>query len=112
MFLGAPRTRVTDINDCAAMLDTFQRHGHNEVDCARSYGGGTSEQVLAQLQWRQRGMVVGTKVNPMQHAHKKDTLRAGLSASLQALGSDKVDLWYLHMPDASTILSDPYIAHW
>lgn len=88
------------------MVNAFQQHGHSEVDCARMYGGGTSEEVLSQLEWRHRGMVVGTKVNPMQYAHKKDTLQAGLAASLQALDTDEVDLWYLHVPDVSAIHTD------
>jgi aflatoxin B1 aldehyde reductase len=33
-------------------------------------------------------------------------MRNGLSDSLKALGSDKVDLWYLHAPDRSVPLEE------
>jgi len=31
------------------MLDVFVKHGHNEVDNARVYCGGTSEEYLGQV---------------------------------------------------------------
>lgn len=31
------------------LLDVFQAHGHNELDTARSYTGGTSEEFLGQV---------------------------------------------------------------
>ncbi len=78
------------LEDCASVLDILQKHGHNEVDTARVYG--TSEEMLGQLKWQERGLVVGTKL-------MGNDLQRGLTASLQALQTDKVDLWYLHIPD-------------
>jgi aflatoxin B1 aldehyde reductase len=33
--------------------------------------------------------------------HRPEHLRLGLEASLKALQTDKVDMWYLHAPDVS-----------
>lgn len=35
---GEEQVRTSDLNDCAAILDTFQSYGHNEVDTSRFYG--------------------------------------------------------------------------
>lgn len=86
------------------MLDVLQKHGHNEIDTARVYGA--SEEILGQLNWQERGIVMGTKLNPRRfgpkpYSHKRDDLKRGLADSLQALQTDDVDLWYLHTPDVS-----------
>ena len=39
-------TRVFTLEDTAAILDTFQKHGHKEIDTARVYGEGSSEEYL------------------------------------------------------------------
>lgn len=109
-FLGAEQARVHDLADCAKILDVFQSHGHNEIDTARVYGGGSSEEYLGQLQWQQRGLVLDTKLSPRRrlqpgvktYTHKKDDLQPALLESLDALQSDHVDMWYLHAPDHET----------
>jgi aflatoxin B1 aldehyde reductase len=42
------------------------------------------------------------RMGPYQYSHKRDDLKRGLLDSLQALGTDKVDLFYLHAPDVSS----------
>lgn len=86
------------------MLDILQKHGHNEVDTARLYTFGSSETYLGQLKWQERGLTLGTKLSAMKfgpnpHSFTKDGLKHGLLESLEALQSEKVDLWYLHKPD-------------
>ncbi|KAF2178411.1 Aldo/keto reductase [Zopfia rhizophila CBS 207.26] len=104
---GAEQARVHDLKDCAAMLDVLQKHSHNEIDTARIYGGGSSEEYLGQLNLKERGIVIDTKLSPRKfgpkpYSHKKDALKPGLLESLQALQTDKLDLWYLHAPDHNT----------
>lgn len=87
----------------------FQAHGHDEIDTARVYGGGSSEEYLGQLQWQERGIVMDTKLFPwreglpvtLRYTHKKAELKPALLESLAALKTDKVDMWYLHAPDHS-----------
>ena len=104
-------TRVFTLEDTAAILDTFQKHGHKEIDTARVYGEGSSEEYLGDLRWQDRGLVMDTKLYPTavrpalateHYSHSPEDLRAGLMASLKALKTDKLHLWYLHGPDRST----------
>jgi len=44
-FEGQNGVRNSAENDCQEILDTFFSHGHTEVDTARIYGDGTTEQV-------------------------------------------------------------------
>jgi len=105
---GVEQTRVHDLKDAAALLDVFQKHGHNEVDTARVYGGGSSEEYLGQLHWQDRKIVMETKYYPNSRygtvgaSHSPEDLRTHLLASLKALKADKIDMWYLHGPDRST----------
>lgn len=90
----------------------FQAHGHNEIDSARVYGGGSSEEYLGQLQWQQRGIVMDTKLSPRRplqpgpstrtYTHRKEDLEPALLESLNALQTGNVDMWYLHAPDHET----------
>ncbi|KAK9313978.1 NADP-dependent oxidoreductase domain-containing protein [Lipomyces starkeyi] len=107
---GVEQTRVHDLRDAAALLDTFQKYGHSEVDTARVYGQGSSEEYLGELKWQDRKLVMETKYYPYagrgypgpQTTHSPEDLRKYLLESLQALKTDKVDMWYLHAPDRTT----------
>ncbi|RDW61973.1 hypothetical protein BP6252_11406 [Coleophoma cylindrospora] len=101
---GVEQTRVFNLQDCGAMLDLFQKHGHKEVDTARVYGGGSSEEYLGELGWQSRGLVMETKLYPVpgKISHAAADLRAQLHASLKALQADKIEMWYLHGPDRKT----------
>lgn len=88
----------------------FEAHGHREVDTARVYGGGSSEEYLGQLRWQDRGIVMDTKLSPRprlqagarSYTHRRDALGPALQESLEALQADQVDMWYLHAPDHET----------
>jgi aflatoxin B1 aldehyde reductase len=80
--------------------------------------GGSSEEYLALLKWKERGLVMDTKYfpnvhgmmgRPVTHLGAKD-MRGGLEDSLNALGTDSVDLWYLHAPDRSIPIEDTLAA--
>lgn len=44
-FPGVDAVRNTDLKECQEILDVFFDHGHTELDTARVYGSGTTEQV-------------------------------------------------------------------
>lgn len=109
---GAEQSRVHDIETAKDILDVFQKHGHNEVDTARAYGVGSSEEMLGDLEWQKRGIVMDTKYFPTANfAHSpamgwsvdghldEKGLRENIEKSLKALKTDQVDLFYLHAPD-------------
>jgi len=127
---GEEQVRTSKLEDCAAILDTFQSHGHNEIDTSRFYGvspppqtqtlqansphGGSSEEYLKALNWQTRGLTMDTKFFPNVHGMMgrpithldPSSMSSGLSSSLTALGCTRVDLWYLHAPDRSVPLQE------
>ncbi|RDW69223.1 hypothetical protein BP6252_08243 [Coleophoma cylindrospora] len=112
---GTRGARVNSLEDAAQMLDTFQKHGHNEIDTARLYASGTTEGMLAELKWQDRGLIMATKVFPNAgtalaiadtYTHSPEDLRRALTLSLKELQSESVDLYYLHGPDRKTPYED------
>jgi len=102
---GKEGARVHNIDDVRAILDTFQEHGHTEIDTARGYTSGTSEELLGSVEWKKRGLIAATKIYPSDSIkHTAKDIRATLDKSLAALQTDKVDIYYLHAPDRSTPL--------
>ncbi|BGP28838.1 hypothetical protein JCM10296v2_000574 [Rhodotorula toruloides] len=104
---GTPMARVHDLETCEQMLDVFVSHGHNEVDSALAYCNGTSEEYLGKLNWKSRGVLVDTKLWPMEYKGEKatftlDKMRKFLDVQLAALKTDCLNLWYLHAPDYGT----------
>lgn len=101
------QSRVSDLAEVNKILDIFQAHGHTDVDTARIYCGGTSEQYLAMVKWQERGLVMDTKLYPTHGyfpdlgniTHSPEDLRTFLNASLNALNAKKLHMWYLHGPD-------------
>jgi aryl-alcohol dehydrogenase-like predicted oxidoreductase len=99
-------TRVHDLPTCATLLDTFQSYGHTELDTARLYGFGSTEEYLTQLDWQKRGLAIGTKLSPKKigpkpYSHKAEDLRRGILASKEALKTERLEIFWLHMPDVS-----------
>ncbi|KLO16931.1 Aldo/keto reductase [Schizopora paradoxa] len=98
-------SRVHDLKDVEKILDVFQAHGHTEVDTARVYCGGTSEEYLGKINWQERGLRMETKLYParvpgvINISHSPEDLRKFLEQSLKALNTKKLDMWYLHGPD-------------
>jgi aflatoxin B1 aldehyde reductase len=109
--IGAEQARVHSLEECASILDVFQKYGHSEIDTAIVYGGGSSEQYLGQLHWQDRGLIMDTKFSPrtdlglgpnVKTTHSPAHLRLALQKSLESLKVDKIDMWYLHAPERST----------
>ncbi|KAF7943535.1 hypothetical protein EAE96_011458 [Botrytis aclada] len=112
---GVMQTRVHDLKDVSSMIDIFQSHGHNEIDTARVYGLGSSEEYLGQLQpsFTDRCIIMATKLYPgnmtgLKITHSADDLRLHLYKSLKALGVERVDLFYLHGPDRSVSYEETF----
>ncbi|KAL5364087.1 NADP-dependent oxidoreductase domain-containing protein [Aspergillus floccosus] len=96
---GARITSLDDFNKC---LDHFQQQGFQEIDTARIYVDGEQEAFTAQAKWKERGLTLATKWYPQYPgAHKPDVLRQNLELSLKELGTNQVDIFYLHAADRS-----------
>ncbi|KAF8906057.1 Aldo/keto reductase [Gymnopilus junonius] len=101
---GKEGARVHDIKDVEAILDAFRAHGHTEIDSARTYAGGTSEEYLGKIDLLSKGFKIETKLSPNKKlaefiSHDPEGLRKNLLKSLEALNVDSLDIWYLHAPD-------------
>ncbi|BBK36872.1 oxidoreductase [Allostella sp. ATCC 35155] len=87
--------------------------GVNFVDTADVYSHGGSERMLGELIAADRdSWVLATKVgNPMgpgpnEGNHSRKWLMREIDASLSRLGTDHVDVWYLHVDDHATPLDE------
>ncbi|KAF2231712.1 aflatoxin B1 aldehyde reductase member 3 [Viridothelium virens] len=94
--------RITSLDEYKRILSTFQSRGYNEIDTARSYVNGKQESFTAQAKWKDRGLALATKVYPTPSGnHKPNVLREKFETSLKELGTDCVDIFYLHAADRS-----------
>lgn len=92
--------RITSLSDFQHLLTTFQSQGYTELDTARVYTGREQESFTAAAGWKERGLKIATKWYPLQPGfHKPAILREKLNESLRELGTDSVDIFYLHAPD-------------
>ncbi|KDQ60873.1 hypothetical protein JAAARDRAFT_31870 [Jaapia argillacea MUCL 33604] len=108
MTMGAPGkngVRNDDLKECQGIIDTFFKFGHREIDTARMYAEGTTEEYLAQLDLKDA--TIDTKVYPYKPGvHEPSSLRSHFLASLKALNRKKVRVFYLHAPDRSVPFED------
>jgi len=103
-YAGKSGVRMSDRHECQEILDTFFKYG-NELDTARAYGDGTTEQFLAELDLKDA--TIDTKVypdNPGDHA--PEALRSAFLTSLRSLNRPKARVFYLHAPDRSVAFED------
>jgi len=87
--------------------------GITHFDTANAYNGGESERLLGQALGSRRGdVIVASKVyNPMGDAPEdqglsRPAIRKAIDASLGRLGTDYLDLYYLHQPDPQVPLEE------
>lgn len=98
----------TDEDEAAAQLVAFHDAGGTLVDTAASYGNGEAEALLGRLLADvvpRDDLVLATKAGITRTAQQRvvDASRGALlrqlDASLRKLGTDYVDLWYVHYVD-------------
>ena len=100
--------------EAARMVDYALDRGVNFLDTANVYNAGVSEEITGRVLGRRRSRVVlATKVRGnMGHG---DTAYGGLSRpsvrracdeSLRRLGTDYVDIYYLHQPDRAVEIEE------
>lgn len=97
----------------AAMYQACREAGINFFDCADQYNGGRSEQILGKLmQGHRDDLVITTKCfNPVSDdinargTSRRHVVRA-LEASLKRLGTDRVDVLFLHQFDRRTPIDE------
>lgn len=94
--------------EAATMLDCYREAGGNCIDTARMYGKGASEEVIGHYLARRdcrHGVILSTKGGFPQREDMHSSrlcpteLQKDLTASLKALGTEYIDLYFLHRDD-------------
>ena len=104
-----------DASATAAVVHAALDAGVTFFDTADVYGGTRSEEFLgAALGDRRDEVVVATKfgmpVDDERRGARPEYVRRALDDSLRRLGTDRVDLYQLHLPDAETPVADTLAA--
>ena len=95
-----------DDRQAARVVHAALDAGITHFDTAEMYGGGRSEEMLgAALGPRRDEAVIATKFlprpsgEPYQPGRLAARIREGAETSLRRLGTDRIDLYYQHVPD-------------
>jgi aryl-alcohol dehydrogenase-like predicted oxidoreductase len=107
----------TDAAEAANIVSASRDAGLNAIDTADVYAGGESERITGRLIAADRGRwVLATKVanvvgpGPNDRGLSRRHIVDALDKSLQRLGTDWVDVLYLHREDAETPLEETLAA--
>jgi aryl-alcohol dehydrogenase-like predicted oxidoreductase len=106
---------TADQTDTMSVLDAYYDHGGNFVDTADSYAGGRSEVMIGSWMRSRRSrddMVVSTKVGKGADAPglSPRSIKRAVEASLERLGTDHIDLLYLHVDDTEVAFERTLLA--
>lgn len=107
MTFGPPGTeakgaRITSAETYKTCLTTLVTKGYTEIDTARAYIQGEQESWTRDAGYADMGFSLATKCYPVAKGdHSPEKLRASLEKSLAELGTNCVDIFYLHAPDRS-----------
>ena len=109
MMFGA----ATDESTACRIIDRARDQGVNFIDTANTYNGGKSEEIVGRAIRAQRAWwVLATKIaNPMGpgpngRGLSRRAVFDAVDASLRRLGTDVIDVLYLHKEDHDTPLAE------
>jgi len=98
----------TPADESVRIVDRALERGLRFFDTANAYSNGESERLLGRALKGRRGEVrIATKVGigaleGPSEGLDPETVRRALDESLERLGVDRIDLYYLHAPDPKT----------
>lgn len=115
MLFGEESGRGTPEADAIRMVHAYIDHGGNHIDTANVYAGGRSEEIIAKAltDGRRQQVTLATKVR--FGAAPESDMGAGLSrrviidqveGSLRRVGTDVIDLYYMHGWDPHTPIEE------
>jgi aryl-alcohol dehydrogenase-like predicted oxidoreductase len=99
-----------DRDEARAIFDAYTDRGGNFIDTANEYTNGTAERFLGEFaRGRREELVLATKYSvsrrprdPNSGGNHRKSMVASVEESLRRLGTDYLDLLYLHAWDATT----------
>lgn len=99
----------TEVNEAARLVDVCLEAGLNFFDTANVYSGGAAEEILGQaIEGRRDQLLISTKATfptgngPNDRGSSRFHLMRECEASLRRLGTDYIDLYFMHGFDALT----------
>ena len=110
MTFGTDWKWGSDEAESRRVFDEYARRGGNFIDTADIYTNGTSERFVGKfVQGRRDDFVIATKFtfsmdagHPNAAGNHRKHLRVALEASLGRLGTDHIDLYWVHAFDGRT----------
>ncbi len=114
MTFGPERAWGTSKEESFKIMENFSANGGNFLDTANLYTDGTSEKIVGEFIAKEREKyVVATKytftMNPndpnASGSHRKNLVQS-VEASLKRLGTDYIDLYYIHRYDPFTPIEE------
>jgi aryl-alcohol dehydrogenase-like predicted oxidoreductase len=113
MVFGEDSPRRAEPAEARRMVQRFLEAGGNHIDTANVYAGGRSEEIVGEaIDGHRDEVVLATKVRfPMGDGPNDEGLGRGhilreVDASLRRLGTDYLDLLYMHCWDPITPISE------
>lgn len=105
---GAP------VKECRAMFTAYAETGGNVIDTANRYTEGSSERIVGELLGSERDrFVLATKytltmdgTDPNASGNHRENLARSVEASLRRLGTDYIDLLWVHIWDPNTPIEE------
>jgi aryl-alcohol dehydrogenase-like predicted oxidoreductase len=98
--------------EARAMFDAYREAGGNFIDTADAYQFGEAERFLGEFIGgnERNDIVLGTKYSygpnekagPLRVGNSRKNMRISVEASLKRLNTDRIDLFWVHMPDGIT----------
>ena len=102
-----------DYERSAAVVEAALEAGINFFDTADIYGGGLSEEYLGRaLGSRREEVLIATKFampvgeGPFTRGGSRHYVERAVAASLRRLGTDYIDVYQMHQPDAETPIEE------
>ncbi|KAI9830358.1 MAG: hypothetical protein M1819_005739 [Sarea resinae] len=91
------------------MLDVLERYDAKDLDTAYTYPD--SEKIIGETGAPKKGFMIHTKAPAWKpHCLSRTSLEEGMRKSLEQLGVDSVETYFLHAPDATTPLEETLAA--
>ena len=113
MNFGTDPQAPTPETEAHRIIDAFLDAGHNLIDTADTYRGGTSEELVGRaIASRRADVVLATKgaapqgTGPNHRGLSRAHLTRALEASLRRLNTDYIDLYQCHVPDPDTPIEE------
>ena len=105
-------TKMSTPAQVGAFLDVLKKHKVKEIDTARVYNGGKSEELLGAIgAGTKLGFAISTKAPGFSPGILScDKIKKACYASLSALQQDQMDIFYFHGPDRQTPLEEQCLA--